>query len=126
MLDLIEGKHECKNLFSFWVIPVNFRTPSLGRTTHQIKGPTFFMIKCAGKIQMLYLKGQECLEFSILQTIYPYIGTRPATGRYGFFQLFVTTLGFLHYSSCMFLDSGGFLCTSGFSLPQGGGGWGPG
>ena len=56
------------------MVPVNIRTPPpYGRTTHQVKGPGFFMIKCVRKIRILLLKVEECPDFSILQSNYPYV-----------------------------------------------------
>ena len=46
----------------------------------------------------------------------------PANRRSGFFQNFVTSPESLQLGSCISLDFGGFLHTSGFSLPWGGGG----
>ena len=47
--------------------------PPYGRTTHQVKGPGFFMITCVRKIRILLLKVEECPDFSILQSNYPYV-----------------------------------------------------
>ena len=59
------------------VVPVNIRSPiPHGTTAHQIEGSRFFIIKFAGKIRISLLfriSLQGCPEFSILQTIYPYI-----------------------------------------------------
>ena len=50
------------------MVPVHIPTPSTyGRTTLQIEGHRFFMMKCGGKIWILPLKLQECLDVSMLQ-----------------------------------------------------------
>ena len=100
--------------------------PPYGRTTHPIEGPVFFMMKCVGKSQILLLKVQECLDFSILQTIYPDVAPNERVSQQldglDFSQLLSLPYDFLHLSSCMPLGFRGFLRTSGFSLPYKGGG----
>ena len=54
------------------VVPVNIRN---------LEGPGFFMIKCVGKIRILLLKVQQCPDFSILQTIYPYVAPMEELAR---------------------------------------------
>ena len=60
------------------MVPVNIRTPPPlhGRTTHQIEGPGFFMIKCVRKIRILLLiveTVEEYPDFSISQSNYSYV-----------------------------------------------------
>ena len=79
------------------------------------------MIKYARKIRILLLKIEECPDFSILQSNYAYVAPMKelaSTLTVWIFLNFCPLIGFLHLSRWIFL---GFVHTSGFYLPWGGG-----
>ena len=56
------------------MVPVKIFAP-LWKNNSSDARPWIFHDKCLGKIQILLLKVQQCLDFSILQTIYPYVAS---------------------------------------------------